>query len=127
MPVGRPRAPCSAAWHRRASRAGSSTSAPSARATATSSAALEDNPTPAGSVERTVPVKPCAGRSTATTPATYRAHGGSTRAGSPTSRGTTASPASVSLDSRTTSRPGVVAPLISSPRSIAIGKQSPPV
>ena len=45
-------------------------SKPSASATATSSAALDDRPAPTGRVVRTVPAKPCVGRSTATTPAT---------------------------------------------------------
>ena len=76
-----------------------------AKATATSNAALDDSPTPAGSVVRTVPSNPSAGRTSATIPATYRAHAGSTLVGSVTSSGTTAVRGSDSLSSRTT--PGV--------------------
>ena len=72
-PVGTPRAACSAAWQRRA-RASRSASvvaaAPRASALATSSAALDESPLPAGMVDVTRPWNPAVGRSSATTPAT---------------------------------------------------------
>ena len=56
-PHGTPDASCSARWPRRASSV-ALPSKPSARATASSSAALDDRPLPMGMVVDTVPSKP---------------------------------------------------------------------
>ena len=80
IPVGTPRAMCSARWERRARATGSSIAAPSTTATASSSAADDDNPAPDGTVEVTVPAKPATGPYSATTPAAKRAQGGCTEA-----------------------------------------------
>ena len=69
IPQGTPEARCSAALaDPRESRR--RPSMPSASATATSSAALDDRPVPIGIVVDTSPTKPTAGRISATTPAT---------------------------------------------------------
>ena len=59
---GTPRAACSAAWQRRARAIRVGSSAPSAKAQATSRAALDDSPEPAGRSLCTVPSNPAAGR-----------------------------------------------------------------
>ena len=69
IPQGTPEARCSADWQIRAMSRGDP-SMPSASATATSSAALEDRPEPIGIVVDTSPSNPTAGRISATTPAT---------------------------------------------------------
>ena len=75
IPQGTPDARCSAIW---VSCASSSVepSNPSARATETSSAALDDKPAPTGRVVVISPTNPLVGCSSATTPATYRAQAG---------------------------------------------------
>src|SRR3954465_15416526 len=88
-PLGTPEARCSARGRASAGASGEPSN-PRASATATSSAALDDRPAPTGRVVDTVPTAPTAGRTTATTPATYRAQLGSTVDGSATSRGTRA-------------------------------------
>jgi hypothetical protein len=73
MPVGTPRATCSARWQSCASASFSASvpdGAPNANAHATSSAALDDSPDPCASVVFTVPTNPVAGRTSVTTPAT---------------------------------------------------------
>ncbi len=75
IPHGTPDARCSAAWQSRAM-SSAEPSAPRASATAISSAALEDSPAPIGIVVETLPSNPVDGRSSATTPATYRAQSG---------------------------------------------------
>jgi hypothetical protein len=69
IPEGTPEAACSARWQARASSTCEPVK-PSASATETSRAALDDSPAPTGSVVWTVPTAPTAGRSSATTPAT---------------------------------------------------------
>ncbi len=69
IPQGTPEATCSALWHSFASSSGVP-SKPSARASATSRAALDDSPAPTGSVVVMEPSKPAAGRTWLTTPAT---------------------------------------------------------
>ena len=68
-PQGTPDARCSAAWQAWASAKGGPSN-PSASATATSRAALDDSPAPIGRVVVTVPVPPTAGLTELTTPAT---------------------------------------------------------
>ena len=113
IPHGTPDARCSAAWHSRAM-SSAVPSAPRARATATSSAALEDSPAPIGIVVETLPSNPVAGRSSATTPATYRAQSGSTLRGSSMSMGMTAGSAA-SLECSTTSFSTALAPHLGPP------------
>ena len=69
LPDGTPLPTCSARWHSLASSTGDP-SKPSASATASSSAALDERPLPIGTVVRTVPSKPPLGRTSCTTPAT---------------------------------------------------------
>ena len=66
---GTPEATCSARWHSTARSWGVPVK-PSASATATSSAALDDSPAPSGRVVSTTPRRPSTGRSSAATPAT---------------------------------------------------------
>ena len=81
IPQGTPVAACST---RRLSWASSSAvpSNPSARARALVRAAEDDSPEPTGRSVETVPTNPCCGRSSPTTAATSRAHGGSSVVGS---------------------------------------------
>src|SRR5438067_2260031 len=72
IPEGTPVAACSACCSSGA-RADGSPSQPRARATATSKAALEDSPAPAGPVLDTRPSKPATGRRTGTTEAISQA------------------------------------------------------
>ena len=123
IPDGTPLARCSARWQAWAS-SSEVPSNPRASATATSRAALDDSPPPIGSVVDTVPSKPRSGLTSATTPATYRAQPGSMVRGSSTSIGTTAGSAS-SAERRTTASPPR-SPSTVVPRSIAIGRTSPP-
>ena len=70
IPHGTPTAASSARWQACAASTGLSRSAPSAVATATSRAADDARPLPAGSVEWTMPTSPSRGRTSRTTAAT---------------------------------------------------------
>lgn len=98
---------------------------PSAIATATCNAWLDERPAPMGMSVLTRPVNPSLGCISATTPATYFAHDGSTCCGSSISNGRSTGSGSSNDVRRTRSPPRV--PSISVYRSMAIGITRPPV
>ena len=91
----------------------------------TSESVRHSFPPPGGSVESRVPAKPSFGFISATTAATYRAHGGRTKAGSSwLARWISATPSNCSDPSMTQSPPR--SPVTSAPRPMAMGNTRPP-